>query len=134
MKRVFVFSILLTLLVACSGCGDTTMKAVQTDVSGTVTLDGKPMPDGEISFVLPGLPPSVLPIKNGAFSGKAGAGENKVEISAYKAGAALDMGDQKFEGSKENYIPAKYNSESKMTANLKAGAPNSDLKFEATSE
>jgi len=42
------------------------------------------------------------------------------------------MGDQEFGGEKENYIPSKYNTESKLTAEVSAGGAN-EFSFDVTS-
>jgi hypothetical protein len=102
-------------------------------VKGTVNLDGKAMPDGEIAFFLPGEVPTSMPIQNGTFSGQAGIGKNRVEVRAYKAGTPVKMGGQDFGGEKENYIPAQFNTNSTMEADVTSGGAN-DFKFDVTSQ
>jgi hypothetical protein len=120
-------------VVIVSGCTKRHKPPTQVDVKGTVNLDGKPMPDGEISFFVLGEVPTSMPIQSGAFSGKAAVGSNRVEVRAYKAGTPVDMGGQKFGGEKENYIPAEYNTASKMTADVASGGAN-DFKFDVKSK
>src|SRR5437867_1346016 len=55
-------------------------------VKGIVNLDGKPVPTGEIHFGMTGLPPSVLEIKDGTFSGEVPVGKNQVEVFIYVEG------------------------------------------------
>src|SRR5262249_28505931 len=71
---------LIVLAAGCSGPADPA--AAKVAVKGTVTLNGKPMPEGEISFDLGrGQPPVVLPIKDGSFSGEVFGGKNRVEVN-----------------------------------------------------
>jgi hypothetical protein len=113
------------------GCGGTTSKAKSTPVKGTVTLDGKPLVDGEITFLLAGEAPSVIPIKDGAYTGNAFAGSNKVEILAFKEGPPLSTDPTKTP-TKRNFIPDRFNVMSKLTAEVVAGGAN-DFKFDVTS-
>ena len=129
---------LIVLTSAMFGCGPGQSGppvAVLCDVAGTVTLDGTPMPDGEIAFSVIGGGPSVIPIKDGAFSGKVSAGEKRVEIRKYVPGKPVMMGDQPSPTPPppENILPAKYNSESTLKATI-AAAGTKDLKFEVTSK
>jgi hypothetical protein len=75
-------------------------------VKGTITIDDRPLSTGEIHFVLTGAPPSVLPIKEGAYSGEAPIGKNKVEVFHYVDGrpSEKDRGTM----TKANTIPPKY--------------------------
>ena len=133
MFRGIVCSVIVALvLIGSVGCTPTAKPPTMTAVKGTVNLDGKPMPDGEISFALPGQVPTTMPVQNGAYSGQAGVGKNRVEIRAYRAGTPVKMGDQTFGGDKENYLPAKYNSASTFTAEVASGGAN-DFKFDVTS-
>jgi len=78
---VFVF----TLIVGCSSHNAHTTPPT-AKVSGKVTLDGKPMAEGEIRFNVAGQPPQICPIKDGAYSGEAYIGKNRVEIVLEKDG------------------------------------------------
>lgn len=55
-------------------------------VTGTLNLNGKPATEGEVHFVMLGVPPSVLKVADGAFSGEAPVGDNKVEVYVYEEG------------------------------------------------
>jgi hypothetical protein len=94
------------------------------DVSGTVTLDDKPLPEGEVYFISLGKAPQILPIKDGAFAGKAMAGERRVEIRAYRQGTLPPTATVGAEPPRENYIPAKYNIESELKEEVKKPGPN----------
>ena len=95
-------------------------------------VDGKPMADGEIYFVLSGQAPTTFPVKDGAFSGTGNVGKNAVEIRAYKIGTAL-LGDPNKSPTKVNIIPARFSDLSKLTADVTEGGAN-DFKFEINSK
>ncbi len=120
----------LLLLV---GCTPKAKGPTLVPVKGTVNLDGKALAEGEVQFSLPGEVPATFPVANGAFSGQAGVGNNRVEVRAYRPGTPTKMGDQTFGGEKENYIPAQYNTQSKFTADVTSGGAN-EFKFEVTSK
>jgi len=126
----------LMLCAALPGCGKVEEKAYP--VSGTVSLDGKALDDGEIYFVRAEKGDlQTVPIKGGSFSGKVKAGKQRVQINAFRAtkpqGAASGMtGGIYDQPGRENYIPAKYNVESTLTADVSASGPN-QLKFDLTS-
>jgi hypothetical protein len=101
-------------------------------IKGTITIDGGPIPTGEIHFVAPGVPPQVLEIKNGAFEGQAPVGDNKVEVFIYVEGPPVE----KYGGarSKTNTVPDRYwGANTTLAANVTAGGPN-EFKFEVYSK
>jgi len=103
------------------------------DIKGKVTLDGKALPDGEVTFALEsGGVPSVLPIKDGAFSGQAKTGKNRVSISAYKQGPPLSTDPNKTP-TKKNYIADRFNSATKLTAEVSEGGAN-DFTFDVSAK
>jgi hypothetical protein len=115
------------------GCTSGPPQVAQATVKGTVKLDGKPMEAGKVSFSLPGEVPDTLDVNNGAFEGKAKIGKARVEVRAYKEGKETKMGDTIIPASQENYIPAKWNSESKLEADVTKGGPN-EFTFDVTSK
>lgn len=123
----------LTTLLWLAGCTPTAKGPTLVPVKGTVNLDGKPLAEGEVMFSLPGEVPATIPVVSGAYSGQAGAGKNRVEVRAYRPGKPLVMGDKTFPVAKENYLPAKYNTQSTFTADVTAGGAN-DFKFDVTSK
>jgi hypothetical protein len=126
-------TIVSLLLVSSAGCPAKAPPETLTQVSGTVTLDGQPMADGNIAFEVPGKGPVQLPVTNGAFSGQVIPGENRVQVRSYKAGTPVQMGDKTFGGEKVNFIPAKYNTETTLKETIPAEG-KSGLKYEVTSE
>jgi hypothetical protein len=124
----FVPALLLIL-----GCGGGKPTAAQTaGVKGTVNIDNKPVPTGEIHFGVTGTPPKVLEIKDGNFSGDAPIGKNQVEVFIYTEGPA----SEKYGGtrSKINTVPQKYwGANTTLSATVNAGASN-EFKFDITSK
>jgi hypothetical protein len=107
--------------LAAGGCtGDG--KAKMAQVSGKVLLDDKPLDDGEIEFIGdPGTPSDILPVQNGAFSGKVKVGKKKVAIQAFKTEKAPPTATAGVTEERKNYLPAKWNTESQMTAEVTDG-------------
>jgi len=125
MARRFVLGcslLVLGVLLGCSGSKSRFKDAVS--VSGTVNLDGQPMPDGTITFIGEGGATEQVPVKDGKFQGGVTPGKKRVEIRAFKLGKPTKMGDQVIEATPENYIPATYNTDSKITAEVAGGAIN----------
>ena len=127
----FVACLFASLMLA--GCGSSEPPAPKKyPVSGKVTQDGKPLPEGTILFktIATGSVQS-LEIKDGEFQGESEAGERRIEINAYR----IIKGD--FNGMKgevqESLIPARYNVESTLTAKVTAGGTN-QFTFEVSSE
>lgn len=127
--------LLCTLIFA--GCGGET-GPVTVPIKGKVTLDGKPVEKGTITFE-----PSdgkggaySAAIESGAYATNVELGPKRVRISAVKV-----IGRRKvYEGSKDSpeeditqeLIPPKYNSESTLDRELKAAAE--DVNFDLTSK
>jgi len=104
----------VVFLAAClSGCGGGSGEPVG-DVSGTVKLDGAPLPEGEIWFAVEGRPPVNLDIHNGAYKGRVLAGKNRIQITAYTEAPAPATATAGVTSQKVNRLPARYSSESKL--------------------
>jgi hypothetical protein len=117
------------LLILLAGCG----RSGRHGLEGTVTLDGQPLPLGAIRFVpQPGTggPSAGGEIRDGAFAidsdkGVFG-GSFRVEITASRktgnkvrdraTGEAADIHAQ--------FLPARYNSSSELTAEVQEDGPN----------
>ncbi len=102
-------------LLLC-GCGSPDAGGDPTvAVSGMVTLDGQPLATGRISFIDAARGPRreyLGAIKEGEFRCEAPPGSLRVEIRSYTQPASLEeMSTQ--------IIPAKYNDNSGLTAELK---------------
>jgi hypothetical protein len=102
-----------------------------TDVSGTVTLDGNPLPEGEVIFLSPdnSATPSSGKIKDGQFKFRATRGPKKVQINATR-----DTGRKEVDGwpIRESIVPDRYNTKTELTADV--GNGSNDFKFELKSK
>ncbi len=97
-------------------------------VSGTVTLDGAPLADGDIHFLTRETAAlDVIPIKDGKFEGRAKAGKRRLETKAYREEQPA-AGEPTMPGADQptrvNYIPKQYNTESKLTEEVTPDGPN----------
>ena len=129
-RRWLAAGLMLALgALVLSGCGDRRRQ----EIGGTVTLDGRPLPEGQLRVVpLPGTsgPTAGAAITNGKFhvaqSGGAFAGKFRVEITARRQGNTLqyDPESGKMVKGFEQYLPAEYNSRSTLTADVKPGESN----------
>ncbi len=131
-----------TVLAACFvvvlfGCGDDGREAIE----GTVTFDGKPLAAGQISFLpVPGTkgPTAGATIEDGAFTiasaGGTFAGKFRVEITATRPSnrKAMDHETGQMVNVPLQFILAKYNVQSQLTAEVKSGEANR-FTFELTS-
>lgn len=94
-------------------------------VSGSVTFDGQPVESGDILFLSPAgdRGPDPAKIEKGKYALKTTAGKKRVEISAsrIRPGGARGAGGEPVP---EEYIPAKYNLESELTADVKEADDN----------
>jgi hypothetical protein len=128
--------LLVAVVLAVAGCGG---GPPTVEVKGMVTYDGKPLKEGEIHFLdmEKGDPAKLLDIKVGSFSGQVTPGKKKVQIFAYKEAKAEGAAGYKpppEEGTtKENYIPAQYNTESKLEDVVKAEGGN-NFKYDLLSK
>jgi hypothetical protein len=123
MTRWFLLGSFLCVVCFLGGCEPSKPKPIT--VSGTVNLDGKPLPDGSISLIgTAGEVPVSIPIKEGKFEGQATPGKKRVEIRADRMGKPTKMGDVVIEATPENYLPERFNSQSTLTAEVSASGIN----------
>ena len=113
--RLGNFGLMVVLVLGCGGPPANVVRL--TAVKGIVTLDGKPLPEGEIAFLLVGQSPIVLPVTNGDFSGNAIAGTNKIQVRSSKSGQ----------------IPTRFNDETKLSQQVLENTAN-EFKFAVTSK
>jgi hypothetical protein len=126
-------------LVLIAGCGGPKLASV----SGTVTLDGQPLANASVTFqpmgegnLNPGQGSYAKTDQNGNYTlemqgGKKGAvvAKHKVEISAVTGGAGRPDDDRP-QRQQRDRVPAQYNTQSKLTVEVKPGenVGNFDLK------
>ena len=110
--------------IIAAGCGP--REPATYEVRGTVEWKGQPLPEGYVNFA-PGEGQSLKvdagQITGGAFVFRSTAGAKTVEIWANREKAGQTnkvMGMRE----KEQYIPAKYNSQSTLKANVTPEGPN----------
>lgn len=109
------------LIVPMFGCG--TAPPPVYPVHGKVSLDGKPLGEGEVYFKT--IETGVLErfeVKNGEFSGLAQPGDRRVEVYAFKVRKG-DFGGMKGEV-QENLVAPQYSTESKLHAMVTPEGPN----------
>src|SRR5262245_29650881 len=100
-----IATVCFALVLLCgSGCNSAPSGPPLAKVKGTVYLDNKPLAKGEVILSVPGMPPKVLEVANGTFSGQAHEGKNRVEVKAYKVGPPLST-DPGGPPTKVNVIP-----------------------------
>jgi hypothetical protein len=111
------------MVVPAAGCGPSGPRYF--DVSGTVTYNGQPLPIGDIYFVPEEAEygTDAGKVKDGQFHFRAKEGKKRVEIRA----ARPVPGKKAADGLPyyEVYLPAKYNDQSMLTAEVGPDGPNS---------
>lgn len=128
--RAQLFGLSLVFLAAVLvGCGSGKTQPKMATVKGKVTIDAKPLESGKITFEgMDGTPPTTLDVKGGVYEGQTTEGEKKVRITAYKLVAMPKTGmtGPEYDNKKieENYIPARFNSDSKEVRMVKPDSPN----------
>jgi hypothetical protein len=132
MKYLWAAALLFGLSLL--GCSD---KPSTYPVSGTVMFDGQPVTDGDIVFrdVEDKVGPDAGKIKDGQFTFRAKPGKKKVEIQANRlkklpSGVTGPMGQTEVP---LNYIPARYNTKTELTADVTADGAN-QYEFKMTSQ
>ena len=138
--RTYGMTLLLALLasitaVCLTGCGPSGPRL--HPVAGTVTFDGEPVAEGRIQFraVEGDQRAFSAVIENGDYELETAAGKMTVEITASRI--VPGKFDESNPGEKvpvgEMYIPARYNSQTELTAEVPAGGTK-QLDFALTNE
>lgn len=134
-SKFYAFFGLLMLAASVCGCGPAVDAKVP--ISGQVSLDGAPLPDGTVYLRRSDGEFFSVDVVEGKFAGEAMPGEYRVEISAIRestpSGTAVAMYGADAPTQRVNYIPARYNSESTLTATV-ADAGSANLKFDLTGD
>jgi hypothetical protein len=134
------------VLAALAGCGGGDALPREA-ISGTVSLDGRPLKEGVIQFM-----PAVTTTDGGTVAGGSildgkfevprdqGPTPGQYSVTILSGGAGeeqLPPGTMPGEGPKKpakEKIPAKYNAQTTLTAEVKKGGPNNAFKFDLTSK
>ncbi|WP_417391301.1 hypothetical protein [Gimesia sp.] len=139
-STVFLLTLSAWMLSGCSGVSKDGLE--RASVSGTVSLDGEPLPEGSIQFIpdidatgqrIHGKAVQAV-ITNGVYSLEAAqgpvVGANKILINATRKTGKF----QNFDGVKteimQQYIPAKYNADSTLRYEVKAGKNTADFSLQ----
>ncbi len=136
--------ICIVVVAALAGCNKGGLTKVI--VSGDVTYNGQPVKNGEILFYPTGNtqgPVSGAPIKDGHYeaSGKGGVpvGTHRVVIHGYRAPmntskaaaqSVAAMGEEG--GTREQFLPAKFNEKSTLVTTVEAGKSRDTRDFQLT--
>jgi hypothetical protein len=121
LARCAICLLFLPVVAALSGCSSANAESPEF-VSGTVTYRGQPITDGTIQFAGSGDKTTILRIvqvKNGRYELSASdglpPGSYRVEIFNHPPGPIAEP---------RSPLPAKYNTQSKLTAVIAAGQSN----------
>ncbi len=130
-KSVFT----VTFAMFFIGCSSNSSEKPYSSVKGKVTLDASPLAAGKITFEgTAGVPAVVLDIKNGVYEGSVPQGTKTVRITSFKlvpppkTGMTGEMYDKPVE---QNILPARFNTASKDTKEIKAGSNEYDFAVES---
>lgn len=132
MKNFFSIALPLTLLSFAVGCGESL-----SVVSGTVTLDDKPLEGAFVEFSpLSGRPSLGRTDEDGHYqleysTGKSGveAGDHTVRIGTYQE-ASIDMETGEPTAAVEEVVPERYNRETTLTEHVEPGKNEIDFELE----
>ena len=110
------YALLIAASLGCSSDGT-------VEVSGTVTWDGQPVPQGDIMFASldPHIRAAAGKIVDGQYVFRCLPGEKRVEIRSYRlTNRTTEQGNR--EG--QMFVPKHYNYESTLTANVTSDGEN----------
>lgn len=132
MKRIGLALLVAVALVILPGCGPGQDVPELGEVTGTVTLDGKPLANAQVRFE-----PESAALSIGLTDGN---GQYELSYVNDAKGAAIGKHVVRIEwfpdpdepAQEAVLVPARYNTESTLTAEVKAGK-NENVNFELTS-
>jgi hypothetical protein len=138
LRCVCCYSLAIALMCSLAGCNSEKLPGLGT-VTGTVTMDGKPVPDAMISFepTTPGMSAALGKTEaNGNYElyysrGHKGAplGENIVKITTFG-----ETGDEDNRQVRKETVPTKYNVKSELKADVKRGSNKFDFDLKSGGE
>jgi hypothetical protein len=116
---------LVLALPVLAGCGG----EQPAEVTGTVRIDGRPLPDGEIIFEAAdgSKTPAAGKVRDGAYTVRVLPGPKKVKVLASRPPKRPDpvLGP----AAREQMLGPEYNDRTTLTADVKSGA-NPDVNFD----
>ena len=125
-----VFVPFCLLVVALTGCEDTGKVGY---VSGTVKLDGTPLPDAFVTFQpRSGSPAMGVTDANGYYSLKLTADQTGVEVGEHQVSIStfwIDTADDGTKTRRAEKVPAKYNEESELVQKVDPGSQTIDFEL-----
>ncbi len=118
--RAGMIAVTLITLIALIGCKK---DALNYRVTGSVTFNGEPIPEGVINFIAEdsAVAPDSAKIVNGRYDARVKAGRKKIEVYAHrekKTNAVMNQGER------EAYIPPKFNALSTIVREVKPDGEN----------
>jgi hypothetical protein len=135
LQYCLVVFLVWTGVVGLGGCrGDRGPERVV--VSGAITYNGKPIPEGEIRFVptaTSSAPVSIAAIVDGKYRadhlGGVPVGTHKIEVQAFHSagGKAVALGP-----APQNYLPKRFNAESQRQITIDSGSRELTKDFDLT--
>jgi len=130
-RNLMAFVLLIACFGLCVGCGGGKVKVAtkRVPVSGTVTLDGKPLAVGRVTFdAQNGEPPTTCDILNGVYKGAVMIGKNKVMLIATIKQTMKEKMKMDGPGYDEivefNVLPDRYHSKSEIIKDVADSGPN----------
>ena len=121
-KLALALVLALPLLAGCSG-------EQLAEVTGTVKIDGKPLPEGEIIFEAAdgNTTPAASKIKDGVYTVRVAPGSKKVKVTASRPPKKPDpmLGA----AAREQMLGPEYNDRTTLVADIKPGT-NPDIDFD----
>jgi hypothetical protein len=121
-SRLVFWGLVTWACLTAEGCGDAGPKTYP--VSGTVSLDGRPLEEGDIYFypLDPNISADAGKIKAGQFAFRTKAGKKRVEIRASRVvpGKQTPMGGPV----RTEFLPPRYNTQTSLTAEVLAKDEN----------
>jgi hypothetical protein len=128
-RMVFLIGVAALVLASCA------RGPKPIPVTGTVRLGGRPLADGDIQFHgIDGSTPATAAVTHGRFALEMLPGDKRVEIRAYRGMPNPPRSEDPTLAPVDprvNYIPARYNADSTLKAEVTAQGPNT---FEYTLE
>jgi hypothetical protein len=134
------FLFLMFFVASLAGCGGD-RGPERVVVSGTVTYNGKPIPNGSIRFMPTAASPVPMAgaaIKDGEYKveahGGIPVGTHKIEIDAYRVDPAYAKPDMPTGRGvpRKQYLPKRYNTDSELTITIEPGSPKITKDFALT--